>query len=215
MSLIVPGGLPQVDRQKNPILTSFRNMIRLESLMYDPDVSDAERPIFALKLLYGENIPLGADDPIAELIWFYHCGKVPEDKGGGAGGSSPRLYDFEVDAPYIYAGFLQAYNINLSASAGLTLHWWEFMALFLSLPENTAMGQRMAYRGMDTSELKGKQKSLYESKKKAFALPNQHTPAKSLAEMESARKQRLAKRFAEAEKQKKNGGESPWLMTEL
>lgn len=208
MSLLVPGGLPDTDRQGNAILTSFRNMIRLESLMYDPEYSDIERPAYALRLLYGKNIPRDADDPMGELLWFYHCGELPEDRGG-AGASKPRLYDFEIDHQYIYAGFRQAYSMDISIRTGLKLHWWEFMALFVSLPENTAMGQRMHYRGADTSEMEGKQKAHYESRRKALALPDQRTPARSLAEMEEARKQRLARRFALVDEQyrQQKGGE--------
>lgn len=206
MSLILPGGLPDVDRQGNAILTSFRNMIRLESLMYDPDFSDIERSVYALRLLYGKRGSIGIDNPVGELLWFYHCGEPPEDSNGGGASSKPRLYDFEIDARYIYAGFRQAYGIDLSIKTGLALHWWEFMDLFVSLPEDTAMWQRMHYRGVDTSQMEGKEKQFYETRKKDLALPRQKTPAKSLAEMEEARKQRVARRFAQVNQQK-NGGE--------
>ena len=40
------------------------------------------------------------------------------------------------DAEYIYAGFMQAYRIDLLDQLG-KLHWWKFNALLKSLPQDT------------------------------------------------------------------------------
>ncbi|GGP16225.1 Gp15 family bacteriophage protein [Oceanobacillus neutriphilus] len=49
-----------------------------------------------------------------------------------------RHIDLEQDAEYIYASFLQAYNINLYEKQG-SMHWHEFKALLNGLPSNTIM----------------------------------------------------------------------------
>ena len=56
-----------------------------------------------------------------------------------------RLIDFELDAEYIYASFLQAYGINLFKVQN-KLTWIEFKALLNALPENTIMQQIIQIR---------------------------------------------------------------------
>ena len=56
-----------------------------------------------------------------------------------------KLIDFEQDAEYIYASFLQAYGINLLKSQN-KLTWTEFKALLNALPDNTIMQQIIEIR---------------------------------------------------------------------
>lgn len=77
-----------------------------------------------------------------------------------------RLIDFDDDANYIYASFMQAYGINLIAHQG-KMHWKEFLALIDGLPSNTRMKEIMKIRGWkpskhDSSEYKEQMKELQE-----------------------------------------------------
>lgn len=56
-----------------------------------------------------------------------------------------KLIDFEQDAEYIYASFLQAYGINLLKVQN-KLTWTEFKALLNALPDNTIMQQIIEIR---------------------------------------------------------------------
>ena len=56
-----------------------------------------------------------------------------------------KLIDFEQDAEYIYASFLQAYGINLLEVQN-KLTWTEFKALLNALPDNTIMQQIIEIR---------------------------------------------------------------------
>lgn len=200
MSILTLGGLPETDRLGNPIYPSFRNMIRLEELYADEELTDYERVLGGIQLLYGPEIPCGIEDAANELIWFYYCGKPPESTGRG-GRRGARIYDFEEDADCIYSAFLSAYGIDLVSTS---LHWWEFMALFTTLPENTQMAQRMYYRGLDTSKLKGSWKKECEVRKKAFALKRKTNPVVrglSREEIDRRTKERVDRRFKEAERQ--------------
>lgn len=47
-----------------------------------------------------------------------------------------KAFDFLQDAEYIYAGFMQAYHLDLLDQLG-KLHWWKFNALLKSLPQDT------------------------------------------------------------------------------
>lgn len=203
MSIIFPGGLPCTDRLGNEIYTDFRNMLRLESVIDDPEMSESEKAYYSLSLLYGEDIP-DIQDALNELLWFYHCGEIPADTGLGV-----QLYDFEEDARYLYSGFLSAYRINL-ADGTLHLHWWEFISLFISLPEDTQMSKRMCDRAIDTSKLQGEQKEYYEQRKKAVALSKKRINTANLTQeqIEAATKEKYAKRFAQVNERFKGGSAS-------
>lgn len=84
-------------------------------------------------------------------------------------GEAPRAYDFEQDAEMIYAGFYAAYGISLTTVD--FLHWWEFMALLMGLPDTTQMGRIMYYRTVDLSQVKDKyQRGFLEEQRKHWAL---------------------------------------------
>ena len=53
--------------------------------------------------------------------------------------------NFITDSPYIYAAFRQYYGINLFKEHGKLL-WWEFMAMFDSLPEDSKIKEIMHIR---------------------------------------------------------------------
>lgn len=78
------------------------------------------------------------------------------------------LYDITKDGEYIYAGFLQAYGIDLYEVQG-KLHWHKFNALLVSLPSDTKFMEVLRIRAWkpskgDSSEYKKqmrKQQEIY------------------------------------------------------
>lgn len=62
-----------------------------------------------------------------------------------------RLLDFDQDAEYIYAAFLQTYGINLFRVQD-KLHWWEFSALLSALPQDTRMSEIVDLRDRPVPE---------------------------------------------------------------
>lgn len=82
------------------------------------------------------------------------------------------VISFEIDAPFIYAGFLQAYGIDLIDQQGI-LHWYKFSALLSSLPDDTLMRQIIDIRKTNLSDIKDKEeKKRIRKLKKQFALSN-------------------------------------------
>ena len=79
------------------------------------------------------------------------------------------LYDITKDGEYIYAGFLQAYGIDLYEVQG-KLHWHKFNALLVSLPSDTKFMEVLRIRAWkpskgDSSEYKKqmrKQQEIYQ-----------------------------------------------------
>ena len=180
-----------------PINSDFRAMVLLELMLSDPKVPQEMKLPLALSYLYKAPVP-DLKKAVDGLMWFYRCG-APEEKpdAGGGGNSHDRAYDFEADAPDIYAAFMQTYGIDLNSAE---LHWWKFRALFFGLPEDCKIVKIMGYRTMDLHGLKGAEKKHYEKLKRQFRLKPLGVEQLPLAAAEQAAKDRVAKRFAEAER---------------
>lgn len=136
------------------IKTDYRTWLRLM------DTSD-------YKSLFIGKDPPPSQELIQEIQKFISRG---EDSKGEED-SSP-IIDFKLDADYIYSSFLQAYGINLLQSS---MHWFEFMALFKSLPEETIMRKIIEYRQYD-----GKDEELLRLKR-VWALPEKLTEEEKAA----------------------------------
>lgn len=207
MAIDVLSELPTVDRLGHPIYPDYRNMLRLEKLLHE---DEKEMPpglstLCALQLLYGSDIPNDIDAAISELMWFY-MGGVEEDTPANGLTKEP-IFDFEEDAPFIHAGFLSSYNIRL-ADTSVRMHWWEFLALFIALPANTRIVERMCDRAVDTSKLKGEAKREAEKRKQALRIKKKRKKVtagnkKPIAVLEQETKDRVAQRFKEAEAARK------------
>lgn len=148
----------------------YRNAIKFEELMLDPEVPDEARGMLALRLFY----PVIPDDVSAafeKIVWFYAGGEDPQQRRRGSAGASAgkRVYSYEHDSAYIYAAFLADYGIDLESID--FLHWWKFRALFESLREDNLICRIMGYRSADLSKLKGEQRKHYQEMQRFYALP--------------------------------------------
>lgn len=118
--------------------------------------------------LFEDDAPLLTEYILAQLqAFYYEKPEIPrESKKGG-----PELIDYDIDADYIYAAFMQSYGIDLVEA---DLHWHKFLALVMALPEDTMMAKIMGYRGYD-----GKSKDPgyedYIELKYVWALPEKRT----------------------------------------
>ncbi len=205
----------------------FRNMIRFENSLYDEELDGAQKVFIGLMQLFNEvhNDEQRILQNTDILIWFYTMGKGTVHFEKTAPGTykhtcakndapshsnkifaenshitiAPRIYDFNEDANCIYSSFLQAYNIDLTATD--FLHWWKFCALFENLPAHTPMAQKMSYRAMDLSLIKDKQqREFYEKLKREFALKSisKNIARKTAKDIENYNKARVKKRFEAA-----------------
>ena len=154
-----------------PIASDFRTWILITELIEDPEMTDAEKLDTTAVLVFG-SYPFGSWDEWIEayqqILWFYRCGREPEDEGSQDGGSSADSFSFEYDADYIYAA-MSAYHIDLTAQ---TLHWWQFMALLRAIPGDTELSRIIGYRTMEIDpDMPRKQKQHYQKMKELFAIP--------------------------------------------
>lgn len=199
MNLLLENGLPE-EIDGRPIYPDFRNMIRFEQLLQDDTLPPHIKLMCSLQQLF-ERVPEDLDYAVQKLLWFYNCGKSPKDAAGGRAGMRPpeRAYDFDKDAPLIYASFVAAYGMHLTEVD--YLHWWEFTALLQSLPDTTPMGRVMYLRTVDLDTIKDKtQRKILAEQKDHWRLKPLHTPpaGRSIAELEQAARDQTRRRLEQA-----------------
>lgn len=158
------------------IRTSFRTILNILRLIEDPDITDRHKPPMIVGLFYADRIPPMPDG--FDAVFAFMRGRERRSDPEAA------LIDYEFDADAIYASFMSAYHIDLLNPA-FDLHWYAFTALLSGLPSDTALGERLSLRKLDTSKLKGKAKKSAEIAKK-----NAQPPLK-IGEAEIARHQAI------------------------
>ncbi|MBF0965751.1 MAG: hypothetical protein HXK09_01015 [Actinomyces bouchesdurhonensis] len=177
MNLLIDG-LPdsvEIAGQEVSIDTSFRTGILFEEMMLDGSMDDMEKLRTSLDL-YFPSYDFDLDvvpEAVAALLWFYRCGADGESKEDSQSGTPAKdpPYSYEYDADYIYAAFLGSYGIDLARAS---LHWWQFRALFRSLPEDTQFMKIVGYRSVDKqtlSKMSKDQRQHITKMQKLFALP--------------------------------------------
>lgn len=167
-----------------PIYANFRTGILFEMLVQDAEIPKPDKVLAALELFFPEeNLPYVAehiDEASEMLLWFYSCGRPEKKTRSTSQKSRPktsfskRIYDFNIDAPLIYAAFLAQYGVDLQEVE--FLHWWKFCAMFDSLTDNHEITKIMGYRAVELSDIKNKHEKNRLAKLQArYALPTIHT----------------------------------------
>ena len=159
-----------IDNKEYEINSDFRTSILFELLMQDGTIEEDDKILMAFQLYYPD-IPENIKEAIEQMLWFYRCGKdVSSSKGNGKSKGVTQIYSFEYDDDYIYAAFLDQYNIDLQDIE--YLHWWKFKAMFKSLKDDNMIVKIMGYRSMDLSKVKDKeQKAYYKRMQKLYEIP--------------------------------------------
>ncbi|GAA0107380.1 bacteriophage Gp15 family protein [Clostridium tertium] len=177
----------EINNKEYEINSDFRYSILFQLLIQDNNLSDKDKMLKGLNLYYKE-IPPEEHWPeaIEKMLWFYKCGKdIKKSKGNSKGKSVTQIYSFEHDDDYIYAAFMDQYNIDLQDIK--YLHWWKFKAMFNSLKEDIKIVKIMEYRGMDLSKIKDKeQKAYYKKMKNLYEISISKDEDRKLKEIEEA-----------------------------
>ena len=141
----------RISGKEYPIYTDFRNWLRFFDMLEEKGLSEREKMLLALRW-YQEPIPPELwEESIQALIRFAICGEIPEQSAKS--GRNKKILSWSFDAPFVYAGFLSVYQIDLLT---VQMHWHLFRALFDALPEDTPIKQRMYYRGVNIAEIRDK-----------------------------------------------------------
>lgn len=115
------------------IYTDFRYILEIVTMYSDPELSDKEKTIAMLEMLYKEDWAEFGDveEAVAKGIWFLDCGRprAKETKGEEA----PRIMDWEQDFPIIISA------INRVAGREVRemeyCHWWTFIGWYNEIGE--------------------------------------------------------------------------------
>lgn len=169
------------------IETNFRTFILFELLMQETELSDSEKAIKALHLVYPV-VPSDLDEAVNKMIWFYSCGKKwREKRAATVNGASEvrRVYSFEHDDDYIYSAFLTQYGVDLQDVE--YLHWWKFKAMFRTLSSDLEFSKIMEYRSVDIdANMSKEQSAFYIRMKELYALPLPEDEEQKLDAIEEA-----------------------------
>ena len=201
MNLLLQGGLPE-EYEGVPISADFRNMIQVDLILREEGVPDAEKTMAALSQLYPE-IPSDLELAIRGLLWFFSRGGQDAEADGKAregGPTPPRAFDYDQDANLIYAAFYATYGISLTTVE--FLHWWEFLALFEGLPEDTLIKRVMYWRTVNLSELPKEARKHVRKMRSLFALQAEPREVLTAEEMAEQAKEDLARRYEQARRWK-------------
>jgi len=182
MSNMFLNALPEtveVDGKAFFIDTDFRTCMIFEKIIMS-DEKPEEKLQEALDLFYPSGQPSDFEAAIHEAIFIYKCGetsiqeKTRAKKNGNVALKPQLIYDYEYDAPYIYAAFLSQYGIDLVDID--YLHWWKFQALFKSLESTTKIMEIMSYRAADIRKIKNKEERARIAKlKELYRIPQHMT----------------------------------------
>lgn len=122
---------------------SFDNVLRTSELIQSDSFDEYEK----IEILYGMLVKnayefdLSLED-VAEFIGFLFDNVIYSKNSEGSGKS---YFDFDQDAGFIYASFLQDYKMDLFEMQG-KLHWHKFLALLDGLSDDTKFKEVVAIR---------------------------------------------------------------------
>jgi len=122
-----------VDGKSYLIKTDFREWLKFSKIIEDKNVTLAD-----LIYLFVDGIP--QTDFSQELVDFF-INENPLPKYTGT--SSEPILDYLIDSEYIYASFMSEYGIDLISA---NLHWHQFKALLIGLPDECKLKEIMAMR---------------------------------------------------------------------
>lgn len=143
--------------------TDFRKWVRFGAMWAGPLTIEEKCALTFLNIL-GE-VPQDQEKWMDAILDFYQCGEKPRP---GLPIAKERVLDWKQDSPAIWADFRIYAGIDLDREK---LHWWEFMALFRSLPPDALIQKRMEIRSIDLSKIKSPEtREDYRIRKLAVAL---------------------------------------------
>lgn len=145
-----------VDGTDYPVKTSFRDWIAFFTL-HESSVIASEEKVLRSMGLYMNEKPQDIMTAYAALQGFASCERMPRDENRGTGAGSAPVFSYLYDSTYIYSDFKRHYNVDLEAAE---MHWYTFIALFNGLPSEAETKQRIAYRSLNPSEIKNKERRM-------------------------------------------------------
>ena len=158
-----------IDGVTYPLDLSFNTILKIIDINNDEDLTLLDQLGLIYTLLFGFNdselSDFVSDKDLEDLTDIYNLitknlfETAEEDEFDEEGllvklgnKNDRQLYDIEHDAKLIYAGFWQAYGIDLYEQHG-KLHWIKFKALLAGLPKDTRFAEVTSLRAWEPSKV--------------------------------------------------------------
>ena len=169
----------EVDNIKYPINTDFRVALKCNEVA-ESDVSDEERSLAIIYLLYGDKglqVPHHWKQLLKIATRYLSCGKENTEVS-----EKEVVMSYKKDMGYIKTSFFYDYKIDLNSKK---MHWWEFYEKLCGLSEKCILNRVIYLRTFDISQIKDrKEKEKWMRQKKAVALKKKKITKKTKKEEE-------------------------------
>lgn len=117
--------------------TDFRTCLTIILAFEDAELTPQEKQHVLLSMLFVDQPP-NTQETAERAMWFLDGGHEAESNP-----SAMRLCSFSKDAQFIYSAFRQTHGIDLQT---VEMHWWQFLALFMDMGQDTTFCQLTALR---------------------------------------------------------------------
>lgn len=162
-----------IEGKLHKINTDYRYALQCFKIIDDKSISDIERTIAVISILFGQetengeitNIPENLAEALEKVAIFLSCGKEQKSIK-----DIKKDMDFDYDKAYIFASFMSDYNIDINNTE---MHFWKFCDLISGLTEDSILNRIRDLRNTDLSEYKDdKTKNKIREAMEKVALPN-------------------------------------------
>lgn len=157
-----------IDGKRYKINTDFNVALRCFEVIENEEITDEERTLAVLFLLYGFIPDHHLDEFLDKATLFLQCGATTDTPS-----SNERDVDLVLDKCYITASFMSDYQIDLSKEE---MHYWRFVDLIKGLTEHCILSRIREIRNYDISEIKdSKTRNKILKAQESVALPKKRT----------------------------------------
>lgn len=151
-----------VNDKRVRIVTDFREYIKLIDLLKDDEVNTIEKAELIMSWFLDEPVGEFSEclQALSDFVTNYRgretrSNREEENDQESEEQHNTPVISYNQDAPYIIAGFLECYGIDLTEVP--YMHWWKFQMLIDGMNEDCELKKRMGYRSIDLSKIKDKE----------------------------------------------------------
>lgn len=142
----------EIDGELYKINTDYTYALQCFKIIDDNSISDVERAIAVVSVLFGQenekgdiiNIPKNINVALEKAAIFLSCGKESKSIT-----DAKKDMDFDYDKEFIYASFISDYKIDLENT---NMHFWKFCNLISGLTEDSILNRVRDLRNTNLSD---------------------------------------------------------------
>ena len=136
----------EINSERYKINTDYKVALRCFEVVENEDITDTERALAVLYLLFGFIPEENADIFLEKASLYLQCGKTTEEVT-----AENKDMDLIQDESYIVASFMSDYKIDLSKES---MHYWRYVDLIKGLTEHCVLSKVREIRNYDLSDIK-------------------------------------------------------------